>query len=70
LITSQQSRARRHLFLSERESGRPAQQKQTATAAPINKVGIVGAGTMGSGIAIAHLLTGFEVQYTVLMRDC
>ena len=65
LIQSQQSRARRHLFLAERESARPSMVAQVRTpprVSKIQKVGIIGAGTMGSGIAIAHLMVGIEVQ--------
>ncbi|KAG5192107.1 enoyl-coenzyme A hydratase/3-hydroxyacyl coenzyme A dehydrogenase [Tribonema minus] len=59
LLASQQSRGRRHLFLAEREASRmPAPSPKPS---PVKQVGIIGAGTMGSGIAIAHLMVGLEV---------
>lgn len=59
LIQSQQSRARRHLFLAERAAFRIP---RTPSAPPrIESVGVVGAGTMGAGIAIAFLFAGFKV---------
>ena len=59
LIQSQQSRARRHLFLAERAAFRIP---RTPGAPPkIASVGVIGAGTMGAGIAIAFLFAGFKV---------
>ena len=49
------SRALRHLFFAER-TGRP-----TAPVRAVNTVGILGAGTMGSGIAISVAMAGFGV---------
>lgn len=60
LIQSQQSRARRHLFLAERAAFRIP---RTPAAPPrIESVGVIGAGTMGAGIAIAFLFAGFRVS--------
>lgn len=60
LVRSQPSLALRHLFFAERElskiPGLPEAQPQA-----INKVGVVGAGTMGSGIAIAFAQAGIPV---------
>ncbi|CAM9567836.1 unnamed protein product, partial [Ectocarpus sp. 8 AP-2014] len=59
LIQSQQSRARRHLFLAERAAFRIP---RTPAAPPkVQSVGVIGAGTMGAGIAIAFLFAGFKV---------
>eukprot|EP00752_Nemacystus_decipiens_P001823 g1761.t1 len=59
LIQSQQSRARRHLFLAERAAFRIP---RTPVKPPkIESVGVIGAGTMGAGIAIAFLFAGFRV---------
>ena len=54
--TDAQSAALRHLFFAERATG-----KVEGLAAPLNKVAVVGAGTMGSGITIALLDAGIEV---------
>jgi 3-hydroxyacyl-CoA dehydrogenase len=52
---SDASRALRHLFFAERDA-------KTATAAiPVESVGVLGAGTMGAGIAISLATAGFEV---------
>lgn len=59
LIQSQQSRARRHLFLAERAAFRIP---RTPVAPPkVESVGVIGAGTMGAGIAIAFLFAGLRV---------
>ncbi len=57
---SDQSKAMRHVFFAEREAGRLPELK-TIEARPVARIGIVGAGTMGSGIAGACLAAGFEV---------
>jgi 3-hydroxyacyl-CoA dehydrogenase len=60
LVRSQPSLALRHLFFAERElpkvPGLPA-----AEALPVAKGGVVGAGTMGSGIAITFAQAGIPV---------
>jgi len=61
LRTSEQSVALRHAFFAEREVMRvPGLGK--VEPRPVQKVGIVGAGTMGSGIAIAFADAGFDVR--------
>lgn len=59
MIQSQQSRARRHLFLAERAAFRVP--RTTSTPPKVQSVGVIGAGTMGAGIAIAFLFAGFRV---------
>ena len=49
---SSQSRAMRHLFFAEREAGQVSGLLQHLSPRPIRKIGIVGAGTMGGGIAM------------------
>lgn len=61
LIESPESRAQRALFFAERETARiPGMGKETRPR-PLDRVGVVGAGTMGSGIALALLAGGLEV---------
>jgi 3-hydroxyacyl-CoA dehydrogenase len=58
------SRALRHLFFGEREVARiPGIARETPTR-PVATVGVVGAGTMGSGIAATFLNAGFAVVLT------
>jgi 3-hydroxyacyl-CoA dehydrogenase len=69
LVRSEPSLALRHLFFAERELDkvppfvlRQAQDdKGSAQALPVAKAGVVGAGTMGSGIAIAFAQAGVPV---------
>lgn len=60
LRLSRDARALRHLFFAERESAR---YPGLAGAVPrtVGRIGVVGAGTMGTGIAIAALDGGFHV---------
>ncbi|PBC10676.1 3-hydroxyacyl-CoA dehydrogenase NAD-binding domain-containing protein [Mesorhizobium sp. WSM3859] len=59
LVSGDQSRAQRHLFFAEREAakvpGKDLQKRQIA------RVGVIGAGTMGGGIAMAFANGGFPV---------
>lgn len=56
-VHSPQSRALRHLFFAERQAGKiPGLGRQELR--PISKVGVIGAGTMGTGIAINFLNIG------------
>lgn len=56
-----QSRALRHVFFAEREAARiPGIGKDTPTS-DIRQVGIIGAGTMGGGIAMNFLNAGIPV---------
>ena len=61
LRSSEQSAALRHVFFAEREVTR-LPGFDAVEPRPVQKVGIVGAGTMGSGIAIAFADAGFDVK--------
>ena len=52
--------ALRHLFFSERESLKHP-EFEGAAARPVQRIAVIGAGTMGTGIALAALAGGFEV---------
>jgi 3-hydroxyacyl-CoA dehydrogenase len=58
---SDQSKALRHVFFAEREVARIPDVAADTPLIPIAKVGIIGAGTMGAGIAIACAGAGLEV---------
>jgi 3-hydroxyacyl-CoA dehydrogenase len=60
LRISAEARALRHIFFAERSAARGRADRQ-ASPFPIKIAGVVGAGTMGSGIAIALLLGGVSV---------
>jgi 3-hydroxyacyl-CoA dehydrogenase len=64
-LASRESLALRHIFFAERESGKLA-GLSSANAGPaqppaIRRVAVIGAGTMGSGIAMACADAGLEV---------
>jgi 3-hydroxyacyl-CoA dehydrogenase len=63
LAASPQSRAQRHAFLAERAAAKvPNIQSTTAVRAlPVDLVGVVGAGTMGTGIAMCFANAGVPV---------
>jgi 3-hydroxyacyl-CoA dehydrogenase len=61
-LFSDESKSLIHAFLAERELGKiPDIPKETATI-PINSVGVVGAGTMGGGIAMVFANAGMAVS--------
>ncbi|HZH51194.1 MAG TPA: 3-hydroxyacyl-CoA dehydrogenase NAD-binding domain-containing protein [Microvirga sp.] len=61
LRSSDQSAALRHAFFAEREVMR-VPGVENVEARPVQKVGVIGAGTMGSGIAVAFADAGFDVK--------
>lgn len=61
LRTGTQSKAQRHIFFAEREAAKIAGLSSNIQPRPIAKVGVIGAGTMGSGIAMNFLSAGIPV---------
>lgn len=59
LVAGDQSRAQRHLFFAEREAAK-GPGKDVARR-KIERVGVIGAGTMGGGIAMAFASGGYPV---------
>jgi 3-hydroxyacyl-CoA dehydrogenase len=59
---SAESKALRHLFFAERAVSRVPGLAETVVARPISRVGVIGAGTMGGGIAVAFADAGIPVQ--------
>ncbi|GGL14026.1 3-hydroxyacyl-CoA dehydrogenase NAD-binding domain-containing protein [Nocardia jinanensis] len=66
LRVGREAQALRHLFFAERAAGR---DQRGGDASHINIVGVVGAGTMGIGIARAFLDTGLNVVLLEANRD-
>lgn len=66
LATSGQAAALRYAFFSERSAGRSLASIDSEPV-DLQRIGVVGGGTMGAGIATALLLSGSEVQ--LLERD-
>ena len=61
LVAGGQSKALRHNFFAERAAAKIPGPPPTAATAPIGVVGVIGAGTMGGGIAMAFLSSGVRV---------
>jgi 3-hydroxyacyl-CoA dehydrogenase len=60
-LFSPQSKSLIHVFFAEREVAKIPDVPKGTSVLPVAKVGIVGAGTMGGGIAMAFLNAGFQV---------
>lgn len=61
LMNGSQSRALRHVFFAERQANKIDDLPADVAVAAIRSVGVLGAGTMGSGIAINFLSAGIPV---------
>jgi len=66
---STESKALRHLFFAEREVARIPGQPEGVKAKDIKSVGIIGAGTMGRGIAVACADSGMTVKLIDMSDD-
>lgn len=67
LLAGAQSAALRHIFFAERAAAKIDDVPRDTPTLPISKVGVIGAGTMGGGIAMNFLSAGFDV--TIVERD-
>ncbi len=61
LMVTPESRALRHAFLAERAAGKVADLPPGTSPRPVERVGVIGAGTMGTGIALNFLAAGLPV---------
>ena len=61
-MASEQAKALIHAFFAERGVSRVPGVSKDTPAAPVATVGIVGAGTMGGGIAMACANAGIQVR--------
>ena len=62
LMFGTQSAAQRHIFFAERQAAKIDGIPEDTQLRPINKVGVIGAGTMGGGIAMSLADFGFPVK--------
>ncbi|HRJ68946.1 MAG TPA: 3-hydroxyacyl-CoA dehydrogenase NAD-binding domain-containing protein [Beijerinckiaceae bacterium] len=69
LIKSPQSIAQRHVFFAEREVAKIPDVPTDTPAIPVQTVGIIGAGTMGGGIAMNFLNAGIPVTIVEAKQD-
>lgn len=65
LLRSGTSKAMRHLFFAERAAEKIPGLPKDVALRPIHKVGVLGAGTMGGGIAMCFINAGYD---TVLVE--
>ena len=69
LLMGDESKALRHLFFSERLASKIADLPKDTGTREIKSVGVIGAGTMGSGIAINFLNAGIPVIMLETKQD-
>jgi 3-hydroxyacyl-CoA dehydrogenase len=69
LVTGPQSAAQRYYFFAERQANKIPNLSKDQETIPVKTVGIVGAGTMGGGIAMNFLNAGIPVIIVEAARE-
>ena len=69
LVESTESRALRHVFFAERATTRVPDMPDAAPVRKIGTIGVIGAGTMGTGIAMNGLNAGLPVVLLEMSRE-
>ncbi|MFC3713810.1 3-hydroxyacyl-CoA dehydrogenase NAD-binding domain-containing protein [Sphingoaurantiacus capsulatus] len=69
LMTGVQSAAQRYVFFAERQAAKIPNLPEGTATRPINKVGVIGAGTMGGGISMNFLSAGIPVTIVEMKQD-
>src|SRR5215469_5959334 len=69
LVAGDQSKAQRHIFFAEREAARVPGIPEGTTPRPITSGAVIGAGTMGGGIAMCFANAGVPVTIVETGRD-
>jgi len=69
LMTGPQSAAQRYAFFAERQANKIPDVPDDTPLIPVKKVGIIGAGTMGGGIAMNFLNAGIPVTIVEVKQD-
>lgn len=69
LMASDESRALRHLFFAERAASKIPDIGDDVQARPVTKVAIIGAGTMGGGIAMNFVNVGIPVVILEMTQE-
>jgi len=69
LHDSIQSQAQRYYFFAERQAGKVPDVPADTPTLPINSVGVIGAGTMGGGIAMNFLNVGIPVTLVDMNQE-
>jgi len=69
LLAGSQSAAQRYAFFAERQANKVPDVPDDTPQIPINSVGIIGAGTMGGGIAMNFANAGIPVTIVEVKQD-
>ena len=69
LMAGTQSAAQRHIFFAERQAAKIDDVDPKTPLRPINRVGVIGAGTMGGGISMNFLSAGIAVTIVEMQQD-
>jgi 3-hydroxyacyl-CoA dehydrogenase len=69
LVTGNQSAAQRYVFFAERQVWKIPDVPESTPTLPVNKVGIIGAGTMGGGIAMNFANVGVPVTMVEMKQE-
>ena len=69
LMGGSQSAAQRHLFFAERQAAKIDGLAKDIALRDVNKVGVIGAGTMGGGISMNFLSKGIAVTIVEMVQE-
>ena len=69
LMSGSQSAAQRYAFFAERQANKIPGVPDDTAVIPVNKVGVIGAGTMGGGIAMNFINAGIPVTIVEVKQD-
>jgi 3-hydroxyacyl-CoA dehydrogenase len=69
LVAGDQSKAQRYIFFAEREAAKVPDVPEATSPRPITRAAVIGAGTMGGGIAMCFANVGIPVTVVETGRD-
>jgi 3-hydroxyacyl-CoA dehydrogenase len=69
LVDGEQSRALRHIFFAERAAAQIQGLPASASPRSVDRVGVIGAGTMGGGISMNFLSAGIPVTIVEMAQE-
>ena len=69
LMSGSQARAQQYFFFAERKAARIEGLPEGTEPRPVNKVGVIGAGTMGGGISMNFLSAGIPVTIVEMGQE-
>lgn len=69
LVSGEQSKGLRHVFFSERAASTVEGMPKDVQARPLRRIGVIGAGTMGGGIAMCFLSAGLPVTLVDMSQE-